>query len=417
MISHPAIAPEKDPTLLTQTLENQIDQIALEISDRWSSIESQGLLGGKAGITLLFGYLSKVFPERNYSDITFEYLENLAGILENETLPYSMSAGVAGIGFIFQHLKNIGVLHEEDAFDLSEIDQLIDRGVEIDFQSGNWDPLHGMVGLGIYFLERNKETNDVIYLEKIIDYLSAMRVTLGEYQLWITPGYQKFSNDNYNFGMAHGMPGILSFLAQVYVRGIRQESIRKMIESCLPFILDHEFTGDPVYCFPTGIDVNPSGEKKSNESRLGWCYGDLCMANMLILCGKALDNEDWLTKGINVALKTTQRTFENAGCQDAPFCHGTTGLVHQYMRLFHLTNDFVFRAAADKWLDLTLDHFYKPGEGAGGYHFRTFKEAENIYEMVANYSLLEGSAGIALVYLSYIYDLKPEWDQIFLANV
>ena len=69
-----------------------------------------------------------------------------------------MSAGVAGIAFVFQHLRNIGILDNEDDLNLSDLDEFISRGVEQDFRTGNWDPLHGMTGLGIYFLERNKET-------------------------------------------------------------------------------------------------------------------------------------------------------------------------------------------------------------------------------------------------------------------
>jgi hypothetical protein len=61
-----------------------------------------------------------------------------------------------------------------------------------------------------------------------------------------------------------------------------------------------------------------------------------------------------------VALKTTRRTFENSGCADAPFCHGTVGLVHQYHRLYQLTNDEAFKKAAEKWLDITLQNFYTP---------------------------------------------------------
>ena len=59
-----------------------------------------------------------------------------------------------------------------------------------DFKSGNWDPLHGMAGLGIYFLERNKETGEKKFLEKIVDHLAKMRTTVDEYKVWITPGYE-----------------------------------------------------------------------------------------------------------------------------------------------------------------------------------------------------------------------------------
>ena len=399
-----------------QSLGKQIDLIAGQIIEKKNEVAGIGLLGSNAGITLLFAYLSKVFPKKNFLAATWDYLDDLAGAISEKVLPYNMSDGVAGIGFVFQHLRNIGLLENSGDLNLTEIDEFIDRGVDLDFESYNWDPLHGMVGLGIYFLERNKETREKKYLEKIVDHLANMRVTAGEYKVWITPGYEKYSNDNYNLGMAHGMPGVLSFLAQVHERGIKHKEIKEMISSCFPFLLQYEYADDAVRCFPMAVDVKPK-EEKEPYSRHAWCYGDLGMANALIHCGTALQNNYWKNKGIEVALKTTHRTFENSGCMDAPFCHGTVGLAHQYNRLYQLTDNEVFKGACENWLNITQEQFYKPGEGVGGYYFRTNNEVKKKFEMTPQYGLLEGSTGIALVYLSLIYNIKPDWDIIFLTNV
>lgn len=404
-------------------LTKQVDTIARQIFDKKADFKETGLLGGKAGVVLLFAYLAKLFPvhinsigENGYLNNTLQYLDELIDTLANEPLDYNMSSGVAGIAYVFQHLRNIGLLNKSDELNLSELDEFIDRGIDHDFTNRNWDPLHGMTGLGVYFLERNKETGEIKYLEKIVDHLAAMRTPVGSYRLWITPGYEKISNDNYNFGMAHGMPGVLSFLAQVYARGIKQQKIEELISSCLPYLLGQELD-DPVYCFPTAIDVVPKENRETPYSRHAWCYGDLCMANALIHCGKALSRADWKDKGIEIALKTTQRTLENSGCSDAPFCHGTTGLVHQYNRYFRLTGNEVFKYTSEYWLRITQEQFYDPGKGAGGYYFRTFNQEKGLFEFTAQYGLLEGCAGIGLVYLSCLYDIEPEWDIIFLTNV
>jgi len=401
---------------LKRTLSDQVDFIAAQILDRKQEVKEAGLLGGKAGIALLFAYLAKAFPAKDYLQHTLDYLDELSNALANEELNYSMSSGVAGIAFVFQHLRNIGLLDPDEDLNLSELDAFIASGAEVDFKSGNWDPLHGLTGLGIYFLERHTETGDPKYLEKIVDNLALMRTETGDAKVWITPGYEKVSNDNYNFGTAHGMPGVLAFLAQVYSRGIRQQVIPEMMTSAFRFLLPYELTDD-TYCFPTAVEVAEQKKQDAPFSRLGWCYGDLCMAFALLHCGLALENTAWQTKGIDIAIKTTRRTFENSGCNDAPFCHGTFGLVHLYQRLYGRTGNAVFNAAAEKWLEITRREFYKPGEGAGGYYFRTFQEDANIFEMIPHYSLLEGSAGIGLVQLSLVTDLKPDWDIIFLSNV
>lgn len=404
-------------TDIDESLAMQVNRISLEISEKWKEFNEIGLLEGRSGIVLLFAYLSKLFPGKGYEATTLYYLNDLREALAGDELGYDLSGGVAGIGFVFQHLKNIEVLDSWVDLDLSELDEFIELGADHDLKTGNWDPLAGLTGLGIYFLERNKETGEKKYLKKIVDYLANMRVKAGGRDIWITPGYKNYSNDNYNFGTAHGMPGVLSFLAQVHTRGIKQQEIEVMIESCLSFLLDHEYPDDPVYSFPPAINVTQAGKENKRYSRLAWCYGDLCMANTLLHCGKALHRDDWYDKGIGVALKTTHRTLEESGCIDAPFCHGTVGLVHQYHRLYRSTGNKIFKDTRNKWIDITQQHFYKPGEGAGGYYFGSYNEKKEEFEFLPQYGLLEGSAGIALVYLSILYDLKPSWDTIFLTNV
>jgi hypothetical protein len=210
----------------------------------------------------------------------------------------------------------------------------------------------------------------------------------------------------------------------VHTTGIKQQEIEEMISSCLPFLLQNKYGEDEEYClpagqggFPTSIEVTPINDDQKPGSRLAWCYGDLCMANALVHCGKALRNHNWKTQGIDIAIKTTKRNFESAGCMDAPFCHGTTGLVHQYQRFYQLTGNEVFKYAAKKWVNITLKEYYKPGNGVGGYSFRCLNEEKNLFEYVPQYGLLEGSAGIGLVWLSYLYDITPYWDIIFLTNV
>src|SRR5215471_19161191 len=255
MVSHPQpgiIYPET-----RYVLSKQIDDIAHQILSKKKELINYNLLDGKAGIALLYAYLTKLFSAKKYLPIVFDLLNELRDSLSNDELDHHLSSGVASIAFTFQHLRNIGVLDRSVDLNLSEMDEFLNLGIDNDFTSDNWDPLHGMVGLGIYFVERNKETHEKKYLEKIVDYLSQMRTEFGKYKVWITPGHEKYSADNYNFGLAHGMPGILSFLAQVHARGIKHTETGEMICSCLPFLLQHEYEGEAEFCFPSSINVEP----------------------------------------------------------------------------------------------------------------------------------------------------------------
>jgi lantibiotic biosynthesis protein len=401
------------------SLGEQITEIADELYHHKDESDSSDLLGGDAGITLFFAYLAIIDPDRKYESITHEYLEKLSNALSEEELPYNMSAGFAGIAFVFQHLRNIGLLDPSQDLNLSALDEAISIGAERDFREGRWDPLHGLTGLGIYFIERHQETGEKKYLEKIVDQLVALSSLEKGYRVWVTPGFRHYSKDNYNFGMAHGMPGLLSFLAQVYALGIRQAAIAAIIPSCLSFLLAHCHEKEKWYQFPGSIETAPTPEGRPNllPSRHGWCYGDLGIANALIHCGKALDRDGWTRMGVDIALQTTLIPFEYSRCADAPFCHGALGLVHQYHRLYQATHDDRFKDAAGQWLDVTREYYYRPGAYPGGYACRRYNEAEGKHEFISSYGLLEGIAGIGLVYLSCQYNIKPGWDIIFQTNI
>ena len=402
------------------SLHQQIASIAGALQHNITRVTSYGLLNGRAGITLLFAYMAKTFPGGEFEELTYKYLEELRGILSRKGVSHSLSTGKAGIAFVFQHLRNIGLIDRSEGLDLDDLDGLLSHGADRDHRISNWDPLHGLVGLGIYFLQRHKETGEKKYLEQIVDHIASLSTEEQGCFVWLSSRSEQETKQAYNFGMAHGMPGLLSFLAQAYELGIRQEVIGALIPSCIDFLLQHETGRDRLYRFPASIS-RPSGEsgrvKMQPSWRHGWCYGDLGMANALLHCDRAFHHPGWREKAIAIALRTTSIPFEYAGCEDAPFCHGTSGLVHQYHRLYQATGNPRFKDAVHHWLKLTMDHYYQPGKFPGGYAYQTFDEDENRLVSITSYGLLEGIAGIGLVYLSYLHDADPGWDAIFQTNI
>ena len=117
---------------IKKSLAKQVEAIARQILDKTTELDETGLLGGKAGIVLLFAYLSKLFPvhkdsfgEKAYLKNTLQYLDELSDALANDEMDYNMSGGVAGIAFVFQHLRNMGLLDKSDELNLSELDEFI----------------------------------------------------------------------------------------------------------------------------------------------------------------------------------------------------------------------------------------------------------------------------------------------------
>lgn len=417
----PLLSLNKQSTDPRLALEKQLGAITDELIRNGQQIRDYGLLDGKAGITLLFAYLTKAYPENEvYEDITCGYLEELSRALSEEELPHTMSSGITGIAFVFQHLRNMGLIDSSEDQNLAALDDAISTYAEQLFKAGNWDPLHGLIGLGIYFIERNKETGEQKYLERIVDQLNELSRSENGKKVWITPGYKDFTKDNYNFGIAHGMPGVLSFLAQVYALGIRKEAIKELIESCLAYLLPYRNeNNESHYSFPRCIELGHDEGKspKVLPSRHAWCYGDLSMANTLMHCGDALNREDWKELGIDIALKSTAIPFEYSGCDDAPLCHGVFGLAHQYHRLYRVAPRQQFKDATDYWLKVATDKYFRPDTYPGGYGYNRYVESERKFVLGASYGLLEGIAGIGLINLSFITGIEPGWDAIFQTNL
>src|SRR5215471_2006101 len=99
------IAYDRTTQSMSQALDQHVTAIAENICEKKGELKESGLLSGKAGIAILFAYLSEIFPEKRYLQDTFDLLEDLEHSLSNDELTYNMSSGVAGIAFTFQHLR------------------------------------------------------------------------------------------------------------------------------------------------------------------------------------------------------------------------------------------------------------------------------------------------------------------------
>jgi lantibiotic modifying enzyme len=394
-------------------LINQVHTIANECFENIIQLDSS-LCSGKAGLTILHGYLSKLYPEK-YEGNTIKLVKELVHSLQLQTESLSLSQGVAGISFSINHIQKLCDLKILENNILNKIDDYLYDAIEEEFRKKNWDILHGYLGIGLYFIEREPSSNRTKILNKIVEELYQCRINYLGYYLWVTPGYKNVSKDNINFGTAHGIPGIISFLSIVARNGIAQTKCKEMIENCLDYFISFKDVSKLNSIYPSTIDLL-DGYMRSN-SRLGWCYGDLSICNAFLHASKTFGRPDWFNRGISIALNSVSRKFVDSGIVDCSFCHGIAGVIHQYQRYYKLTNNIKFRLAIIELIEISQSKFYKKGFGIGGYNYSIIDEKSNKRKLVPTFGLLEGSAGIALVYLSIIYDLEPNWDTVFLTNI
>jgi len=155
-----------------------------------------------------------------------------------------------------------------------------------------------------------------------------------------------------------------------------------------------------------------SSEKQANEvTRLAWCYGDLGVGIILYQAGIIFQDKQTIDFSLKVLLNSTKRsTIEDAMIVDAGICHGTAGVAHIYNKMWHYTQDPIFKDACDHWIQKTIE-FGIYADGIAG--FKKYNGESKRYEN--DCGLLEGPAGIGLVLLSYLTG-DFSWDYCLMLN-
>ncbi|MBL7727447.1 MAG: hypothetical protein JNM68_07180, partial [Dinghuibacter sp.] len=275
MTNTPVLTPEHT-TLYTAVL-TRLHEVAADVAKEQTANERVDVFGGKPGIALSFAWLGRFFQEAEYLDKAFQLLDELIDDMGAVEWSPDMGAQLAGAAFVLQHLQNKGIIDEADDLGLDAVDDFLLSSIPFYEEFRNWDPLLGMVPIGNYFLERFKKNGHVGPLEQIVQAVNNLATEYKGFQVWITPGHRYQPKDCLNFGLAHGMPGLIAFLSKVYTAGISRETIAGKVNSCIDYLLSEQNPEDAPSQFPSYLFTD-GNDDDTRMSRLGWCYGDLGMA-------------------------------------------------------------------------------------------------------------------------------------------
>lgn len=396
-----------------------IDDIMAAFRDEdMTELEDPSLSGGLAGTALLFATVAELASSEADAEIAVECIERAVDAAAEFQYP-PFYGGVAGVAWAVQHLAgrlfdSEGLEELFDSVDASLLDLLEGTIWEADY-----DLISGLVGYGVYLLDRPQ--NDVVAaaLVRIIDHLDALAEEgEGDQIAWPTspqllPEWQRelAPDGYYNVGLAHGIPGIVAFLGLAQRAGVEQERTRRLLDGAVRWVLAQEL--DPsTHAYPSwvipGTDEHP-------PSRLAWCYGHLGLALALLVAARAVASDEWEARALAILESAAKRSFEVSGVKDTGLCHGAAGVAHLFNRAYQATGDEAFAEAARRWFEQTLD-MRMPDVGVAGFpSFRTDPESqEETFEPVPG--LLEGATGVALALLSAVHPFEPRWDRFMLVS-
>ncbi len=326
----------------------------------------------------------------------------------------ALHGGWAGLGWVCAHL---GAEDAEDEFVCEHADRVLHGALKEWGPERSYDLIGGLVGIGVYFLERLPREKAARGLRAVLDALEKASTGTRKGMTWFTPAgslppwqRRKAPNGYYNLGVAHGVPGVLWLLARLTGVGIGADRAGALLRGGLAWMCEQQPDPDrpelPSWIAP--------GVPREENRRLAWCYGPLGAGAVVWEAAGAVGDDraaDWARR---LVLACARVPPDRALVRDASLCHGAAGNAHIFHRLWRRTGDARFRDAARSWVGATLAS-WRPGEGVGG--FRMWGDlGENRQGWVDDASFLSGSAGVGLALRAAATDREPEWDRLLLLS-
>jgi lantibiotic modifying enzyme len=376
------------------------------------------LANGSAGLAIMFAYLNRAHGGHGDKQTAVYFLEQAIEAVAAAPMNSSLYGGVTGVAWAMAHLRGSVFELDDDATEM--VDSLLKDGLRRGPWRGSYDLIDGLVGFGVYALEQLPRTVGIECLAHVVDRLDEIAERTRDGITWFTspdllPDWQRelCPNGYYNLGVAHGMPGVIAFLAQVYalderkLRGFRKvrAKTRPLLQGAVTWLLAQKGSDNADSLFPSWIAPGSA----RTDSRVAWCYGDLGIAAALLSAGNCLNDANLKSDAVRLARHVAKRSFDQSGVKDCGFCHGAAGVGHLFNRMFQATGESRLKDAAYGWFQRTLEMRH-PERGVAG--FAAFRPDHWSDEV----GILEGAAGIALALLATVTPIEPRWDRMLLAS-
>ena len=373
---------------------------------------------------LLYAYLGLDNSREAWHDKSLHCLNQAINTLfVTPTFRNDLYGGLAGIGWMMQHVLSIlstvgGTIDEQGSEDddfLFEVDErILSAGETI---NRNYDLISGHVGFGIYWLERLPRPKAVIGVRQTLIALEHLSTNTPLGIAWLTPPslvpptqVAVAPSGYYNLGVAHGIPGVIGFLAQAACLDLYEDISSKasdLLAGAMRWLIAQEKSPNSISRY--GHWMIPGQD--SGNTRLSWCYGDLGIAAVLQFVAHCAKNLSWAVEAKRLTDRCVLRDLDPS-VLDASLCHGALGNAHIYNRAYHAYHDDVYRLAALKWTQKSLS-LRKSGVGIAGHY--AWRENSFPHECLDT-SFLTGAVGVGLALLAAIAPIEPNWDRMMLLS-
>lgn len=404
-----------------------------QVSSRIHRPQGDIFLGsGYSGLLLLFANL-----QRNgliKEDIAHHYVLKIKEWIEVQGLGnLSLFGGVAGVCFSLHQASCEGVRYQRmlqaldsfliekvNTYYLSSMKRALRTGENI--SSGLYDLIQGLCGLGRYLLEHLDKPHFYLLAQEITRVFVSfvqMSLQLKHYSVprWYLPPDDLLNrrntrdlNGNFNLGLAHGIPGVLSFLVSAFVRDIIVDEQKDAMIRVIDWIREKSYLENDLIRFPYSVSFEEEVSGKINPShhcKDAWCYGVPGVSRTLFLAAKALGDLDlklFSQKAFCGIFKRPRHSWQLPG---PTLCHGIAGLLVVTQAMSHEMEGEDLLPHINN-LQQILVSFYNPSFLFGFKDVEKGKDGTNTLLEVDKAGFIEGSAGVLLTLLT-LHERRPSW--------
>jgi|GEM_PF-5396740 len=326
--------------------------------DKSSSI---GVLSGRSSLLMINMLYAEYIIDENIIETLDDYNKTLVDEIIHEISKFksfttcnefSYCEGITGALFTFEILRKLELLDDNTNL-LADFDDYLFNYCSLLIEQNFWDPLYGLIGIGIHFAHRKYNRG----LQLILDYLDRTKI-----QCFTDAYCWESNNETYgnviDTGLAHGNSGIMSFLMLcLEIQDFKHQS-KKLSLGLLKFFDYINSSVDSLYkwkYFYKKEDLLNIRDLDVSDSKLAWCYGDLIITYNILkasrLLNQAVFHSKYYSHMVNLSLI---RLPEVANISDKFVCHGTTGVAYIFFQLSKLNKDLYFNNAFEYWRKVDL---------------------------------------------------------------
>jgi class I lanthipeptide synthase len=398
------------------TLSPELRERALEAASEMGdalAAETPGddpsLSRGAAGRAVTLAYLARDLDRPDLIAPASEAIAAAASALAEQRMSVGLMQGFTGIAWAIAHLGEAQLLDVPEGLDA--IDAALDSALERTPWPGNYDLVSGLTGIGVYGLERGDEGRGLVErvvagLEQLAEHTETGVTWFTRPELLPAQARSRVPGGYYNVGVAHGVPGVIAFLARAHEAGAAGAGA--LLAGAVAWLLANRLPpgGDSRWPYFVGPDIEPG------PARLAWCYGAPGIAFSLHAAANASGSDTLGLEESSAWDEVAVRAAIAGGVQGISLCHGAAGLAHLLQRANGSTGREDLASAAALWIDRTLEA-RRPGTGLAGYTVWDPDVDEESGDLQGP-GLLAGLAGVALALSAAATGNDAGWDRMLL---